>query len=61
MKKLIEFQEKIKEWSSEQILDEMMRAYYLGKGSNEHSKKEYESQIILMKMEIASRLKDEVN
>lgn len=51
MKELIEYQKKIKEWDNEKILDEMMSC------ESRYSKEENLNKVLLLKMEIISRIK----
>lgn len=57
MEELIKYQEQIKEWSLEKLLDKMCTEYHWGCGSNvrEDYKKEYESKVLFIKMKIVSR------
>lgn len=55
MKELIEYQKKIKEWDNEKILDEMMSCYFWAK--SRYSKEENLNKVLLLKMEIISRIK----
>lgn len=58
MKELIEFQKEIKEWDIEKLLDEIMWCHHWSRGSiNDRVKEEYEGKILLLKMEIVSRVK----
>lgn len=55
--KLIKFQKEIKEWDLDEILNTMMYSYSYTHGSvNEKVKEEYNGKILLLKMEIQSRL-----
>lgn len=58
MKELIKFQNEIKNWDIEKVLDEMMYIYRESKMNiREDLKKEYVNKTLLLKMEVVSRIK----
>lgn len=54
MEELIKYQQEIKEWSLEKLLNKMCTEYYWGHGI----KKEYEAKVLFIKMEIISRFNE---
>ena len=59
MEELIKYQQEIKEWSLEKLLNKMCTEYYWGHGNvREEFKKEYEAKVLFIKMEIISRFNE---
>lgn len=62
MKELIEFQKEIKNWDIEELLDKLCSESYWASrcyGMNEEVRKEHENKVFILKMEIASRTKED--
>lgn len=56
MDQLIKYQQEIKEWSLEKLLDKLCTEYHWGCGNiSQDYKKEYEAKVLFIKMEIVSR------
>lgn len=57
MEELIEYQQEIKNWSLEKLLDKMCSEYHWVDyyRHNEKPRKEYEAKVLFIKMEIVSR------
>lgn len=56
MEKLIKFQQEIKEWSLEKLLDYLMRSNPHACGINEETQEKREKEVLVLKLEIYSRV-----